>query len=315
MNRPAPREQSSNDREHLTLDQLNAFVDRRFDELDESGLRAHLSTCAQCREELRQLETTVGMLRALPLARPARSFQLTPEMAKVRSSLWSRLARKLLPVAPALRTATVAIAILLIAVGAGDIFTNRDRTPDNVAVLEAPTVVQTAPPTEGALRSAAQAAPESTEPPGIGAGGGAGSTDTGADAEAEPPTEESDGESQGFSPTQTDQSDEDSAETESAAAAAPAQKAGEDTASDEESSAAMNVAPAASPEPAATSTATATPSPSPAPEPTATPAVTTSGSRKGDANSGWRIAEIGLGFLLAIMVAALIILRRAKTKA
>jgi hypothetical protein len=361
MNRSTEREFNELETSHLTPEQLNALVDRRFDDFDEATLQAHLVDCERCAAELRSLEATVSLYRALPLARPARSFQLTPEMAEKRS-FWAGLAAKLIPAVPALRTATVAIAILLIVVGAGDIFRNGGDKNNNVFVAEVPTVVATTVQTEAptnSARSAAQAQQAPTEAP-SGGGGGLGDSDT-SDTDASANTEASTGAdaaastggSTDVTPTEAPsifgfQADEEggdeaeSSDTDAAVAAAPtvqpepAQKAAGAAAGSEESaggsaesseeSIAMSAAPAAegsteasptptaSPTATATATATTTPAPSPTVEPTATAVASTEGTRNDDSDTGWRIAEIALAAVLALMVAALLFIGRFRTR-
>jgi len=67
---------------HLDDEKLNAFLAAPFGDLDDrtrAAIDAHLTTCAQCRDRLADLATTVALLRALPDVAPPRSFALTPE--------------------------------------------------------------------------------------------------------------------------------------------------------------------------------------------------------------------------------------------
>lgn len=45
-----------------------------------AAVDAHLASCAECRDALRELEATIALLGALPQVAPRRSFILTPEL-------------------------------------------------------------------------------------------------------------------------------------------------------------------------------------------------------------------------------------------
>ena len=83
-----------------------------LDAPDAARLERHLGTCAICREALRALRATVGLLRSLPRAVPGRSFTLErrPEVAADPPRyLWG------------LRAATVAASVGLVLLVAGDL--------------------------------------------------------------------------------------------------------------------------------------------------------------------------------------------------
>lgn len=147
---------------HLTLDQLTAYLDGDLAPEERVRFDDHLRTCRDCRRELTELRSTVALLNGLPDYRPRRSFQLAPERIAATRPWWERLGFRLLPALPALRAATVAAAILLVSVSAGEIV--RDRTGNHPAPPEAafvqPTVVATnqtlpAPPPTSTTRSLA----------------------------------------------------------------------------------------------------------------------------------------------------------------
>ena len=62
--------------EHLTTEQLSAFVDKQLSPDEQAVFDAHLSTCPQCQRKLADLRLTVGLLRALPQEEVPRSFVL-----------------------------------------------------------------------------------------------------------------------------------------------------------------------------------------------------------------------------------------------
>jgi hypothetical protein len=78
------------------------------------------------------MRATVALLQGLPQYAPRRTFQLGPEHARGAERAPARVSRglegwfeRLLPWFPTLRIATVAVAVLLVAVIAGDLVTNR----------------------------------------------------------------------------------------------------------------------------------------------------------------------------------------------
>ncbi len=62
--------------EHLTTEQLSAFVDKQLSPDEQAVFDAHLSACQQCQRKLADLRLTVGLLRALPQEGVPRSFGL-----------------------------------------------------------------------------------------------------------------------------------------------------------------------------------------------------------------------------------------------
>jgi len=111
--------------QHIGDDVLNAYLDGALGERDQREVAAHLSECRECRRELAELRATANLLRGLPQYRPRRSFVMTPEEAPARRRGW---AARLLPALPALQAAAVVVALLLIAVTAGDLVTHRQET-------------------------------------------------------------------------------------------------------------------------------------------------------------------------------------------
>ncbi len=101
---------------HLAIEVLSAYVDNALPAADWAHADAHLATCEGCRQELRELSAMVALLGTLPEPRPRRSFQLSPAQIQARTPWWQRLGERMLPRLPALRAATVAVTLLLVAV-------------------------------------------------------------------------------------------------------------------------------------------------------------------------------------------------------
>jgi anti-sigma factor RsiW len=139
-NRPAAEEGPA--ARHLTPEQLTAYLDGDVTTGERVRMDDHLRTCRDCRRELTELRATVVVLNRLPQYRPRRSFQLTPERIAAMRPWWERFGFRLLPALPALRVATVAAAILLVAVSAGGVI--RERSTNQPAPPQAAFVQPTA---------------------------------------------------------------------------------------------------------------------------------------------------------------------------
>ncbi|MDM8000821.1 MAG: zf-HC2 domain-containing protein, partial [Dehalococcoidia bacterium] len=88
---------------------LSVYLDRRLSAEQTGPVEDHLTKCERCREEAESLRATVALLRRLPQVEPARQFAVAPLRA--------------LPghrALPALRLATAAAAVLLVAAFAVD---------------------------------------------------------------------------------------------------------------------------------------------------------------------------------------------------
>ncbi len=96
---------------------LSEHVDGRLDPRAEAKLQAHLSSCAECRAELEELQATVALLRSAPQTEPPRSFALP---YAPRQELAPQRMPRFTP-ARALQGATVAAAIALAVVVTGDL--------------------------------------------------------------------------------------------------------------------------------------------------------------------------------------------------
>ena len=69
--------------EHLTTEQLSAFLDKELSSQEHAIVDAHLHTCQRCQLALADLRQTVAMLRALPTVEVPRSFTLPARIAAV----------------------------------------------------------------------------------------------------------------------------------------------------------------------------------------------------------------------------------------
>lgn len=139
--------------QHLDVDALSAYVDHQLTPAEMAAARAHLATCPACGRELAELRATVALLRELPQYLPRRSFQLGSEHARraARGIGFAGWFERLVPALPALRIATVAVAVLLVAVIAGDLVSNQGS--DGGLVLQTgdqPAAVVTAPADDSA---------------------------------------------------------------------------------------------------------------------------------------------------------------------
>jgi anti-sigma factor RsiW len=296
------RERTERGERHLSLETLTAYADGQLSAKEQNEATTHLASCAFCQEELRSLQATATLMRSLPESQPTRSFQLGPEYAKnVRpETAKAGWLERLLGGMPALRTATAAVAMLLVVVVAGDMLTNNtsNEHPQGVQVPASTSNPVIAAPATNTAQSSTLfqsnvTAPESAQPTLVAP----------AVQQKEVTTEE--------------------AQTESAPANAASGESDRATSADESQNdqiqAAGAAAPAemtATPEP----TSTATPRPTATVEPTATLAPTltatsvpasTSGTTNNDERN-WRIAEIALSLLLAWLIVTWIGLKRLR---
>ena len=93
--------------EHLTTEQLSAFLDGQLAPTEQALCDAHLRDCEQCRRALQGLRMTVSLLKALPQPAPPRSFTLPVGSFAVPEQPQVRVARPL-PFIPASRRAAPA---------------------------------------------------------------------------------------------------------------------------------------------------------------------------------------------------------------
>ena len=69
--------------EHLTTEQLSAFLDKQLAPQEQAAFDAHVSTCQECQGKLADLRLTVALVRALPQEEVARSFVLPSRLVPV----------------------------------------------------------------------------------------------------------------------------------------------------------------------------------------------------------------------------------------
>lgn len=270
---------------HLSDETLSELASGRLSDAAREATLRHLATCAECAATARDDAVIRSLLRQLPAPRPNRSFQLTEEQvnAAARRPRWPSLASSL----PALRAATITVALLLLAVAGTDWLTRPagNNASEHFAAMVAPTEAITthvtsggdgaaeAPATEAPAAKSANRAP--TETAAANPAAAAAPNETTAN-EAEAPGSAADSDAAGM-----------------AGAAAPASAA--------------KVSPNLEASPTAPPTATAVPSPTPTvtptatPSPTATPAAMAASASKPD-RTGWRVAELALGLLLLWMI-------------
>jgi hypothetical protein len=279
MTMPTSERNQNRRDEHLTDAELNDLVDGTLAGRDLERAQAHIASCQECDERFQTLLATVSALRQAPGVMPRRTFQLTPEQAKLpeKQPSWiDRFAERILPGVPAIKAATIAVALLLVSITAFDVLTNQsgqDDTSPQTSVQREPDVPAPAP-------DDAQLAP--TEMPMLGESNesisDAGESDTaiqesetGGDAESA-----SDAAGESFTSSAMQE-----------APAAPAAAVEQPT-----------VAASPTPEPTVTPTSTATPTLTATATATATPASSSDGWSAGFTLSWWRIAELGLLMIL-----------------
>lgn len=129
---------------HLTRDELNHYLDGDLTPMERRFAERHLSTCASCQTELADTIAIVNVLRSMPQAPTPRSFQLGPEFVTQRQSFWQRFGASLLPVLPALRAGTLALALAL---GGVTAYRVAQDQPDSQLVSQDPVGQSTGEPT------------------------------------------------------------------------------------------------------------------------------------------------------------------------
>ncbi|HZS76149.1 MAG TPA: zf-HC2 domain-containing protein [Ktedonobacteraceae bacterium] len=72
---------TQDNQEHLTIEQLSAYIDQELSSDEQAAVAAHLQTCEQCQRALAGLRQAVLLVRALPQVEVPRSFVLPEELA------------------------------------------------------------------------------------------------------------------------------------------------------------------------------------------------------------------------------------------
>lgn len=104
--------------EHLPEEELNRYVDGDLDPEEQRLADIHLTSCQICTATMADLGAISYLLSALPEARAPRSFQLDAGHARKPSTLWQRFGGALLPMLPAMRAGTIALALAFASVTA-----------------------------------------------------------------------------------------------------------------------------------------------------------------------------------------------------
>jgi hypothetical protein len=237
--------------QHMTDDELNLFIDGEMPAAERARAEGHLAICATCRESMVLFSAIAQALAAIPDARVPRSFQLSPKFAAQRQPFWSRFAALLVPMLPAMRAATVALALLLFGSTAYRALddTSTSQPGSNQAAAPQPTLTSPAQAQTSATESAdtdlAQKAPAPTEADG----------DVADDSAAGAADEEAAAGAADSSETREDQPPQDIGEAASEG-------------SESNTTLALEAAVAASPEATASPTSTVTVTPAPTATPT-----------------------------------------------
>ena len=135
---------------------LSAYSDAEVSDAEAREVEAHLSECEDCRLELAELRSTVGLLRALPQFAVPRSFALRESPVSTRRTP---------PIVWTARLSTSAAGLLLVALLLGDALGIVRQTPRSAGSL-ADVATQAAPAAvemEAMAAAAAQVAPTAAQ--------------------------------------------------------------------------------------------------------------------------------------------------------
>jgi anti-sigma factor RsiW len=120
------------DREHQYVsDRLTAYMDEELVPREQARVETHLSTCEECRVDLRTLRWTKGLLRKVPAIKVPRSF-----VVREADIVPGRLVRRRFPVLAA-QWATAAVALLFVLVLGGDLLTGAPMPGAQLAARQA----------------------------------------------------------------------------------------------------------------------------------------------------------------------------------
>lgn len=126
--------------QHLTIDQLSAYLDGEIASAEMPAILAHLAACPACTEELDALTTIKNTYAALGEVDVPRSFALTPEMATPPAPLTSLASPTPFPVRieKIVRIVAIAAAVVFIALGGaqlGGLIGEENNTSNNVGLV------------------------------------------------------------------------------------------------------------------------------------------------------------------------------------
>jgi hypothetical protein len=99
--------------EHASTEQLSALLDDRSEPEDRAYLAGHVDGCIVCSNELADLRTVRGLLRALPVYLPPRSFAIPIEEVRVEPRF-----RRLIPITRVLSAVAAVLCVVLFAADA-----------------------------------------------------------------------------------------------------------------------------------------------------------------------------------------------------
>ena len=72
--------------EHLTTEQLSAFLDKQLTPQEQAFFDAHLQSCQRCQNALTELRRTVTLLHAMPQPQLPRSFTLPATLSQTQTA-------------------------------------------------------------------------------------------------------------------------------------------------------------------------------------------------------------------------------------
>jgi hypothetical protein len=147
--------------DHLADDVLSELVDEQRSPAEVSPARAHLDTCAVCQARLAEMETLVGLLRALPSVEPPRDFRLGPRLVAdppnvVRLRRWYAVTR--------VAAGALAAAFVFLSVGTLYVDSRPVSTPASLASKAQPAVQGAPAPVAGDAATNAAPAPPTSAP-------------------------------------------------------------------------------------------------------------------------------------------------------
>ena len=131
--RPNNQDADVADFAHLSEDELSAYINGDITDVDDLQRRkAHLETCASCRESLSELRAVVWLLRGAENPVPSRSFRLDPSMVSapvVRIDPW------IVRVQPTLRRLTAIAAAFLVILVVADVLAHQNSGQDGTRTV------------------------------------------------------------------------------------------------------------------------------------------------------------------------------------
>jgi hypothetical protein len=143
--------------DHASTEQLSALLDDRAEPEDKEFLAGHVGDCPVCANELADLRSVRGLLRALPVYLPPRSFTIPVEPARPAPRL-----RRLIPLTRVLSAVAAVLCIVLFAADAMHLGDQAAPVPDGGAAFQITTGARATAP--AALAKPALSAAEAAKP-------------------------------------------------------------------------------------------------------------------------------------------------------